>query len=166
MMKRQNDCEEGADWNPITIFAEGSTTNGTHIVKFKKGAFKSMRTIKPCIVKTSGRFFNQAWEVLPFGHYLTLFVCSMCFWTTKIYMMPEFTPNNKMLEKHADKGLEDWEIYAECLREAMCKFSGKPACDDPLRLKVEYEDFMCGDRPSMQVGDKIFSYDENMKGVI
>ena len=72
MMKRQNDCEEGADWNPITIFAEGSTTNGTHIVKFKKGAFKSMRTIKPCIVKTSGRFFNQAWEVLPFGHYLTL----------------------------------------------------------------------------------------------
>lgn len=165
-MTRQNACEEGADWNPITIFPEGSTTNGTHILKFKKGAFKAMRTIQPCVVKTSGRFFNQAWETLPFGHYLTLFVCSMNFWTTKVYLMPEFTPNPKMLEMHADKGYEEWEIYAECLREAMSKYSGKPMSNQPMREKVLYEDFMCGDKPTIQVGDKIFSFDKEENGII
>jgi len=66
---------------------------------------------------------------LPFGHYLTLFVCSMNIWTTKVYVMPEFTPTLKMLELHADKGAEEWEIYAECIREAMSKASGKPMLD-------------------------------------
>ena len=35
--------------------------------------------------------------------------------------MPPFTPNEEMLEKHADKGKEDWEIYAWCVRDAMAK---------------------------------------------
>jgi len=43
--------------------------------------------------------------------------------------MPEFTPTLKMLELHADKGAEEWEIYAECIREAMSKASGKPMLD-------------------------------------
>ena len=34
---------------------------------------------------------------------------------------PEFTPTMKMLELHADKGEEDWEIYAECVRDLMLK---------------------------------------------
>ena len=35
--------------------------------------------------------------------------------------MPIFTPNEAMLEKHADKGKEDWEIFAWCVREAISK---------------------------------------------
>ena len=35
--------------------------------------------------------------------------------------MPEFTPNTIMLERHADKGNEPWEIYAWCVRDAMSK---------------------------------------------
>jgi len=103
---------------------------------------------------------------LPFGHYLTLFVCSMNIWTTKVYIMPEFTPTLKMLELHADKGDEEWEIYAECIREAMSKASGKPMLDQPMRDKVNYEDFMCGDKPTIKVGGKIFSFDKDENGVI
>ena len=80
--------------------------------------------------------------------------------------MPEFTPTLKMLELHADKGDEEWEIYAECIREAMSKASGKPMLDQPLREKIAYEDFMCGDKKQMKVGGKIFSFDKNENGVI
>ena len=103
---------------------------------------------------------------MPFGHYLTLFVCSMNIWTTKVYIMPEFTPTLKMLELHADKGDEEWEIYAECIREAMSKASGKPMLDQPMRDKVNYEDFMCGDKPTIKVGGKIFSFDKDENGVV
>ena len=47
--------------------------------------------------------------------------------------MPEFTPTKKMFEMHADKGTEDWEIYAECVREAMSKASGLKLSDQKLR---------------------------------
>lgn len=35
------------------MFAEGGTTNGTHIVKFKKGAFYSLKRIRPVCLKHS-----------------------------------------------------------------------------------------------------------------
>ena len=44
-------------------------------------------------------------------------------------MLLPFTPTKKMLEMHKDKGEEDWEIYAECLREAMAKQSGFEICN-------------------------------------
>ena len=41
----------GQDWNPFCVFPEGTTTNGTGIIKFKKGAFAAMKTVIPCYVK-------------------------------------------------------------------------------------------------------------------
>ena len=39
-MKRQKQIEdEGQNFNPVCIFAEGTTTHGSHIMKFKRGAF-------------------------------------------------------------------------------------------------------------------------------
>lgn len=32
------------------IFPEGGTTNGTGIIKFKRGAFESENTVKPVIL--------------------------------------------------------------------------------------------------------------------
>ena len=49
--------------------------------------------------------------------------------------MPDFTPNSWMLEKHADKGDEPWEIYAWCVREAISKYSGIQVLDEKLSLK-------------------------------
>ena len=31
--------EEGFNFNPIALFAEGTTTNGEYLLKFKRGAF-------------------------------------------------------------------------------------------------------------------------------
>ena len=37
--------DECKTWAPFMIYPEGSTSNGSHILKFKRGAFDSMRTV-------------------------------------------------------------------------------------------------------------------------
>jgi len=37
---------------PLTIFAEGCTTNGEYICQFKKGAFANLRAVKPYSART------------------------------------------------------------------------------------------------------------------
>ena len=112
---------EGEQWSPLVIFPETTTTNGTHIIKFKKGAFIGMRSVQPCYVKVSENMVHHTYECLPFALFYVLQASTFCFYTTTLYILPEFTPTQKMLELHADKGTEDWEIYAECVRTVMAK---------------------------------------------
>ena len=51
--------EHCQNWNPFCIFPEGAATNGTHILKFKRGAFEAMRTVRPCYIS-----FTQSGLVL------------------------------------------------------------------------------------------------------
>lgn len=44
--ERQIQAEKG-ELPPLLIYPEGATTNGSHLIKFKKGAFMSLRKIKP-----------------------------------------------------------------------------------------------------------------------
>jgi hypothetical protein len=43
---------EKGNMPPITIFPEGCTTNGESVIQFKKGAFASLRAVKPFSGKT------------------------------------------------------------------------------------------------------------------
>ena len=122
----EDDCQP---WNPFLVFPEGTTSNGTAILKFKRGAFEAMRTVQPCYLKISDRMFWPGWDVIGFWPLFILLASSMCMYNSTIYIMPEFTPNETMLKKHADKGSEDWEIYAECVREAIAKQRGLPVND-------------------------------------
>jgi 1-acyl-sn-glycerol-3-phosphate acyltransferase len=40
---------ENGEVPPLVINPEGATTNGTHLIKFKRGAFMSLRRIKPLV---------------------------------------------------------------------------------------------------------------------
>ena len=120
----------------MVIFPETTTTNGTHLIKFKKGAFIGMRTVQPCYVKVSQNMVHHTWEVMPFAHFFTLWASTFAYYTATLYIMPEFTPTNKMLSLHADKGAEDWEIYAECVRDVMAKHGGFGICNQPIREKL------------------------------
>ena len=42
--ERQKECEKGI-YPPLILYPEGGTTNGTHLVKFKKGAFVGLNSI-------------------------------------------------------------------------------------------------------------------------
>ena len=50
-----------------------------------------------------------------------MLICSLQFNRSTLYILPEFTPNSLMLDKHADKGEAPWEIFAWCVRDLLSK---------------------------------------------
>merc|ERR1712110_118553 len=114
----ENDC---MGWNQFCIFPEATTTNGSALIKFKRGPFEAMKTVQPCFVKFSDRMIAPCFDSMEFWVNFIMIASSLCMYNCTLYIMPEFTPTNKMLQMHEDKGSEDWEIYAECIRAAMAK---------------------------------------------
>ena len=80
--------------------------------------------------------------------------------------MPDFTPNPWMLERHAARGNEPWEIYAWCVRDAMSRHSGIKTLDEKLNLKdkLAFEALMNGTSDKVEVNGQIWQY-ENDKPV-
>ena len=71
--------------------------------------------------------------------------------------MPPFTPNAVMLERHADKGEQPWEIFAWCVRDAISKQSGlKKQSNNNFKDKYAYVDFMMSRKDYMEVQGRIF----------
>ena len=74
------------------------------------------------------------WDTLDLGPLIVLLFSSLYFRWALVTIMPDFTPNTWMLENHADKGKDPWQIYAWCVRDAMSKHSGLKTLDEKLRL--------------------------------
>ena len=90
-----------------------------------------------------------------------LLFSSLYFRWAKITIMPDFTPNPWMLEKHDDKGNDPWEIYAWCVRDAMSKHSGIKILDEKLALKDKkgFESLMNGESDKVEVNGQIWQYE-------
>ena len=54
ILQRQLDAEQGL-FPPLLIFPEGATTNGSCLIKFKKGSFLSLRSVTPMFID----YWNQ-----------------------------------------------------------------------------------------------------------
>lgn len=122
------------------VYAEGGTSNGTHLLKFKRGAFVSNLAIQPYVQKYQSILTCPVYDTLSFLDYNVL-LCVAPYAPFTIYKMPPFIPNDYMYEHHKDKGEEKWEIYATCLREAMAEAANMPTSDMPFKMKLEYEAF-------------------------
>lgn len=101
---------------------------------FKKGAFQGMRTVIPAFVTFKRGQVSPAYDTVEFLPLLIMLMSSFEPITCKLTVMPEFTPNTIMLDKHGG-GRESWEVYAECVRDAMSKHSGIPKKDDKCSNK-------------------------------
>ena len=74
--------------------------------------------------------------------------------------MPEFTPTHDMLIKYKDKGKEDWEIYAWCVRDATAKAGRFTKIEAPsYKERTDYYSFMKGKIDTITVKGKVFRYD-------
>jgi hypothetical protein len=119
--------ESGGRINPLLIFPESTTTNGTHLIGFKRGAFVGERRVKPMVVVQSPEatvslaqvgFTLGIKDVLPivFMHLSWLGVQ-----TLELKVLPDFEPNDYLFANHADKGEERWQIYAWAVKDIMAK---------------------------------------------
>jgi 1-acyl-sn-glycerol-3-phosphate acyltransferase len=117
---RQKLIEETGRYAPFLIFAEGGTTNNTGIIKFKRGAFYSERTVRPIFMKYYYSTFSPSYDTIQFLPLLILHLSWACLKCT-VNILPDFQPNEYLFETHKDKGKERWEIYAWAVRDIMMK---------------------------------------------
>ena len=66
IQERQRQIEETSNYEPFLVFAEGGTTNGTGIMKFKKGAFYSEKKVKPIYLKYAQSGMSPAFDTMEF----------------------------------------------------------------------------------------------------
>ena len=152
---RQESVEvEGKQYTPLVIFAEGTTTNGTLLMPFKRGAFQAMRTVIPVSVtyKVSGQV-HPAFDTVQFLPHLIMLLCSFAPITCTMTVMPEFTPNAHLLDSAKDsKGKEDWEIFADAIRDVISRRGGISKNDEvSFADKHNYVPFMHGKKDSIEI---------------
>ena len=68
IIDRQQMVIDDPRFPPICIYPEGSQSNGTSLLTFKKGAFASMLPVTPVVIKYSymESGVNPSWDSMPF----------------------------------------------------------------------------------------------------
>ena len=105
------------------------------MIKFKRGAFESLKAVKPVVL----RYENPKWgmkpetDMLGFG---VLLLCSNICGSVKVShdQLPVFKPNDFFWANHWQEGKEEkWEAYARVMREIIAQEAGCGLSD----LKME-----------------------------
>jgi len=93
------------NWDPVTIHAEGGTTNNKYIVKFKRGAFVGLKSIYPKVHIYHSHFMSASSGVVDgLAHYL---IGTLTPWSTVTRIsMPIFRPNEFFFKHHQQAGEE------------------------------------------------------------
>lgn len=152
ILERQKLVEEDPRYPQICIYPEGTQTNGTHLLSFKKGAFLGMRAVQPVILKYRWKNFSPTWEGMPFLSHCMMQFALFRWFVCDVYILPAFKPNDYLLEKHADKGSEPWEIFAWAVREVMAREGDFKLTSQTNGDKIAYKDFMTGKKDELTWG--------------
>jgi len=143
---RQEEIETEGKYAPIYMYPEGSNSNGSHLLTFKKGAFISLKRCTPMVIqsKTTGTLI-PSYDSIPLLS-LVIFQCCWGFMPVKLKVLPDFEPNEFFFEKFSDKGSEPWEIYAWAIRDIMAKSGNLKLCEISYKERDQYQGFMHGKR--------------------
>lgn len=108
----------------MVIYPEGFTSNNTHLLPFKKGAFASLQPVQPWPVVYGGFPGVPVMACLTINQNGTMAVlANLVQWQTR-FLVPPFLPNAYFFETHKDKGEEKSHVYAWAVRDIMRKVSG------------------------------------------
>ena len=78
------------------IFAEGTTSNNTHIKKLRKGAFNALRTVRPVIVNYKTSVVQVDNAVLDDASAMLMVLSSYRCVPVEVIVCPPFTPNEHL----------------------------------------------------------------------
>lgn len=66
IVDRQELVEADPRFPQICIYAEGTQTNGTQLLSFKKGAFAGLKTVQPVVIHYRWKKYAPTWEGMNF----------------------------------------------------------------------------------------------------
>lgn len=137
LSERQKAYYNGEPVMPFMIFPEGTTTNGSYLITFKKGAFATLLPIKPTILHpniTSYHLGSGSSDVTI--NYLRSL--SQLYTRLEYIELPIMTPNEYMFKNFESYGKEKWEIYAAVAREIMSILGNLKISDKGIKESYRY----------------------------
>jgi len=106
-------------WPRFAVFPEGTCTNRTALIQFKKGAFAPGVPVQPVIFKWPFRFFDPTWTSSgPSRFLMILRLLSQIYNRASVEFLDVYSPSD---EEKADS-----ELYAENVRKVMAEALGVP----------------------------------------
>eukprot|EP01006_Ploeotia_vitrea_P063691 TRINITY_DN86051_c0_g1_i1.p1 TRINITY_DN86051_c0_g1~~TRINITY_DN86051_c0_g1_i1.p1 ORF type:complete len:355 (+),score=11.72 TRINITY_DN86051_c0_g1_i1:67-1131(+) len=141
MARRQREMWEKGCYPALTLYPEGTTTNGRALLKFRKGGFIAGTPCIPVVTRYPWKHYQNAYEAIRFDFALfatlTEFV-NYC----EIEFFPPYYPSE---EEKKDPGL-----YCSNFEAHFSKLSGLEVVDSTLEDKKEFWDhnlIVCGEKP-------------------
>ena len=141
-------CEQGKA-GPLIVFAEGGTTNGNYITQFKKGAFASLKAVKPVLQKNwCMRGSIARGDLMGFWQWTFLVPFNTIVHIPEIVELPVFEPNEFFWNKYWDGKNEDdkWKVYARAVQEMYSEVGGLKMSDSVQEDKEAYKKLVWGDK--------------------
>ena len=110
------------------------------MLTFKRGAFASLKAVRPSYVKTNVYFGINACH----GDATSLFAyCYLLIlagpWTYLRYDMPVFEPNEYFWKHHWDGKEEKWVAFARAVQHVIAENGGMIVSKNKLEDKVNYK---------------------------
>ncbi|SPP77937.1 lysophosphatidylcholine acyltransferase [Drosophila guanche] len=110
------------DWPQVVIFAEGTCTNRTALIKFKPGAFYPGVPVQPVLLKYPNKYDTFTWTWDGPGVLRLLWLTMTQFYNRcEVEYLPVYQPN--------EAEMADANLYANNVRKVMAKALGVPTSD-------------------------------------
>lgn len=130
--ERQDLVEKNPELPQLCLFVEGTTTNGTVLLNFKKGAFYSKRAVQPSAIRYWGPIFTPTMDIIPqVPHFLILHSQIFAGITILEYPPVEVRPELK--------ASITWEQYVESVHNLMKQGMKVPSSSLSYRDKGEFQ---------------------------
>ncbi|XP_035531694.1 lysophospholipid acyltransferase LPCAT4 [Morone saxatilis] len=119
----------GGYWPQMLMFPEGTTTNGSALIKFKPGAFLAGVPVQPVLLRYPNKLDTVRWTYKG-----TTWVEALWHTTSQFYtnLTVEFLP----VYKPSQEEKNDPNLYADNVQKLMAKALGIPATDYVMEGRV------------------------------
>lgn len=122
------------------VCPEGATTNGEGIISFKRGAFASLRAVRPIVFKYWTLGNVKATQDVAGFLYHTLISTGSIITTMSLQTLPNFEPNDYFWKNHWQEGKEEkWEAFARVTRQIMAEVGGFKLSDLHMQDKLIFK---------------------------
>lgn len=130
--ERVRQVQSGQHYPPMVIFPEGTTTNGSAVMTFKRGAFASLAPVRVMCLEYPRKDFNPAYDNM---NLMVTFVLMLShfYMRIRVHDMGVYYPDHLNLKEESD-----WEIYASKVQQIVAKCLNVPVNPMSLRERMEY----------------------------